>query len=128
MDLKTIKTNPELEQQGVWCPFGDAKLLVARLNNPRMAAGYAARVRPFRGQPLLPDVEEKIIRECLADFVLLDWEGVEFDGKAFPYSRENALTALAIPDFSDLVVRFARDAENYRIKESATATEAIAKN
>jgi hypothetical protein len=128
MDLAKFKTDPKLEQDGVWVPLGDAQLRIARLNNPRMAAGYAARIRPYRGSAI-PDAEgERIMIECLAEYVLLDWKGVTHDGAPFDYSTENAKAALKIKDFAEFVMERAREMELFQAAETKAAVEAVAKN
>lgn len=128
MDLKTFKTDPKLEQEGVWIPLGDGKLRIARLNNPRMGAAFAALIRPYRGGIVPPAEEERIMLDCLADHVLVGWENITRDGEPFPYSVENAKAALQIKDFAEFVLERARDMEQFRTSEVTSGVEAIAKN
>lgn len=128
MDLNKFKTDQTLELEGVWVPFDDARIKIARLNNPQMAAAYAAKIRPYRGAKIPEGVEEEIMVECLASHVLLDWEGVTHDGAAFPHTRENAVKALKIKDFAEFVINCARDFELFRQQDIREAVTAIAKN
>lgn len=128
MELNKLKTDPALEQDGVWVPFGDARFLVARLNNPRMASAYAAKIRPYRGAKIPEADEERLMLDCLAAHVLLDWEGVTNDGQPFPYSKENSRAALQIKDLADFIITAARDFELFRRQDNSEAVAAIAKN
>ena len=128
MDLTKVKTDSALELNGVRVPFGDATLLIARLNNPNLVAAYSARIRPYRGGAIPPATEEAIMLDCLAEHVLLGWENITNAGQPYPYNRDNARAALAIKDFAEFVVSRARDAELFRQGETREAVEAIAKN
>jgi hypothetical protein len=128
MDLSKFKTDPTLEQEGVWVPLGDGRLRIARLNNPRMTAAYAAKIRPYRGGRVPDEESDRIMVDCLAEHVLLAWEGITHNGEPFPYSRANAKEALAIKDFCDFVIESAKQMELFQTAETKEAVEAIAKN
>ena len=122
MDLaKRFRTDEEAEKTGIWQPIGDgARLKLARLNNPGYTKLYRHLIQDHRvllEQGLLPDeIHDPIICECLAATVLLDWEGIEFDGELMPYSRENALRTLTeLKEFRNLVLRLAASWEAYRV-------------
>jgi hypothetical protein len=131
MDLNKFKTDPELDE-GSWVKLGDADIKIARIGSPRYQSAVARRLKPHRESLELGVMSEaeaqKIEHELLADFILLDWKGVDLDGKPLPYSRENALQALKIEVFCAWVKDQARDLENFRAKETAEAVEAVAKN
>jgi hypothetical protein len=128
MNLNSFKTSATAEQEGVWVEFDGARFLIARLNNSKHAAGFAQLLRPFRGAKIPEDKQRELMIESMADHILLGWEGVTNDGKPFPYTRENAVIALKIPDFADQITVFARDMELFRAQETAAAVEALAKN
>ena len=128
MKLESFKTDPKLEREGVWVQFGDAKLHIARINNPDHQAAFAARLRPYRGTTVPEGKQREIMLETMVDHILLGWEGIEFGGKPLPYSRENALMALQISDFADQVVALAPEHENFQAQQAKEAAEIIAKN
>jgi hypothetical protein len=131
MDLKSFKTDPALDE-GAWLALGDAEIKIARLGSPRYQSAVTRRLKPHRESlelGVMSDADaQKITIELLADFILLDWKGVELDGKPLPYSRENAIQALGIEVFRTWVQEQARDLENFRAKETAEAVESVAKN
>lgn len=131
MNLNSFKTDPTLDE-GAWINLGDGRLKIARLGSPKYQSAAAKKLKPHRDAielSLMKDAEaQKIEIELLADFVLLDWDNVELDGEKLPYSRENAIRALNIEVFRNWVRDQARDLENFRAKETASAVEAVAKN
>lgn len=128
MDLNTFKTDKKKEQEGVRVPFDDATLIIARLNNPNHVADFKARQRVYRGAKVPDDVNQKIYIESLAATVLLGWENVTLGGTPLPYTKENAVMALSIPDFADFVVMRAGEMELFREEQQREAVESLEKN
>lgn len=124
MDIfKTYATDEKLENEGVLIPIGNAKFMVARSGNK----AYVKALSTFmeRNEKLLgtkgDESEEAYLKgliEIMADTVLLDWEGVEFDGEPLPYNRENAIRVLSIKDFRREIQRQAEDIENFKAKKA----------
>ena len=128
MDLfKSFATDSTLESNGTWVPFGDVKFLVARMGNPHYAKKLNKLYEAHRHALDMEDeaantLNEKLMVEVMADTILLGWEGkVEFDGKVLPYSRENAVKALALKDFRAEIARMAADMDAYRLGKEAEA-------
>jgi hypothetical protein len=124
MDIfKEYATDENLEVEGTWFEVGDAKLLIARLGNKK----YARKLSKLyeRNRKLLDRkddaadaLSDKIMIEVLAETILLGWQGLEFQGKAFPYSKENAMKALEIKDFRKSVMDLAGDESEFKaVKE-----------
>ncbi len=119
---KLFGTNPEKEVAGVWHKVGtEAKILVARMNNPRATQYRDQLLKPYARQirkGTLPDsVQEDIANRVMARHVLLDWRGLTLDGEEIAYSEEMALTLLGdeeFKDFRDLVIDLATDAAAYK--------------
>lgn len=131
MDLKTFKTDPELDQ-GAWIKLGDAEIKIARIGSPRYVAASTARLKPHARSIELGVITEaeasKIEAELIADFIVIDWKNVSLDGEALAYSRANVLRALEIEVFRTWVKDQARDLENFRLAETKDAVAAVAKN
>lgn len=131
MDLNSFKTDPSLDE-GAWVSLGDARVKIARLGSPRYASAATARLKPHRESielGIMKDAEaQKIEIELLADFILIDWQNVQLDGEALPYSRANAIRALSIEVFRNWVKEQARDLENFRAVEIRDAASEVAKN
>lgn len=130
MDLSIFGTDKKLEEQGVWHDMGDSRLLVARFNNKRYTTRLRTLLKPFNalinaGGAKADEVIEKITVQCMAETILLGWEGALDDGEAIEYSTDNAQAMFKkYPDFKELIADLAMQAQHYR-----TATlEDIAKN
>ena len=69
----------------------------------------------------------QIMREVVAETVLLDWEGFTAGGKPYPYSVENAKHLFAQPhlhDFYDMVRGLSEDLELFKQSQDADAKNA----
>jgi hypothetical protein len=133
MDLKKFATNKEKEVDGIWHDLGDGlSVLVARAKNTKYISELRLRMKPYqnrlqRNDPSMEEIAEKIITEVMARTILLDWKGMENDGKKFPYSYENCVAVLSdkqYTDFRDLIEGLSDDMSSYRDEEK----EAVVKN
>lgn len=127
MDISKLKTDSNLEEEGVLVPLGDAKIKVARMGNKRYQAAFNRRMTPHKNAAragiVADEVVEQILIEVIAETVLLDWEGIKEDGVPLPYSRENAIRVLTeIRAFRDIVVSIADRMETFR-RESVENSE-----
>lgn len=129
MDIyKQFSTDKELEEEGVWHDIGEgAKVKVARWGNKkfqaRMRARTKGRQREIQLKTLPESQSEAILTQCIAEAILVDWEGFEASGKKLPYSVEAAVKVMTeLKDFRDIVVSLSEDAEVFRV-EQAEETE-----
>lgn len=123
MDLrKAFGTNHELEQKGVWIAYDDScAFLIARIggSNDVFSRRVNALLKPYRHQvqadTLPPERYQSIAMTAFVETVLLDWKGVELDGKELSFSKENATNLFKeLPDlFNDLFTQ-AKNTANFR--------------
>lgn len=129
MDLLNLRTDLNKEQEGTWVDIGKgARLKIARIGNPAYKETFRRLTKPYQRQMRtgnLPDeVAEKILARCLAESVLVGWEGLEMDGEPIQYSRKAAMDLLMNPqlkDFRDLVTELANEVELFRQEEMEEA-------
>jgi len=122
MDLRQSRIDSEKEVHGVWVDLDDkTKLLIARWNNPAHAKFLKRAMEPYRKRARFGQLDdglaEKITREGLAKYILLDWKGLKDNGKDVPYSQEKALEYLSdptIPWFADTVTDHSMDMTLFR--------------
>lgn len=100
-DLSSTYVNNDTSENGVWVEFfGGSRLRIASTENPRYRAALAKKGRAnkirLEGEPNADTIRltTEITCQAMADFILLDWEGIIVDGKEFPYSKANAFEAL----------------------------------
>ena len=124
MDLaRKYKTDSEAEDNGAWIDWGEgAKLKIARVGNPNYQRRAQALMKPHRHArdrgTISDDVQTSIITQCLAETGLVDWEGVEFDGKPIKYSPKAAEKLLnELKDFREDILLVANDLSNFRADE-----------
>lgn len=129
LDLdKLFSTSKRLEAQGAWHDLGDgAGLKVARINNPayqqlerELRRRELARIKSGR---LDEETHARLMIECLAHTVLLDWRGLEVDGKPLPpYTPEEGIKMMTDTDeisragFRNFVISLAADADRFKIE------------
>ena len=130
MDIfKTFGTDTEREEEGTWVNLGGkAKILVARAGNKKYSRMLNTLVS--KNQLALDaktdeadDLSDEIMIDVIASTILLGWEGIEVDGKPFPYSVENAKTVLKLKDFKLLVSQNSKNIDNYRSAAEAVVTK-----
>lgn len=119
-----FKSNQTLETEGVWFDISkDTGFLVRRLggSNKKYEQRLASRLKPFARQIQLgtyPEEKKEIaIIETFVETCLVDWKGVEIDGKLADFDIDTAKKLLLDPTYRDLVdalVAHANDAASYK--------------
>lgn len=123
MDIFTsFATDETLENAGKWRPLSKtARILVARSGNPKyvelLRAKMAEAQLDLTSGPEADQLAETILIDVLAETILLGWEGLTYQGKEAPYSREMAKTFLKVKDFRRKVTAMADDFEAFRVKQ-----------
>ena len=125
MDLQTtFATDKRKEQEGVWKSIGDARVKVARANNPKYRAALTKYVKQFvpagiQPKPDDPNIEKATVY-AMAEAILLDWENIAIKGQLLDATFENAVRILTdYPDFREVVSQIAVDVDNFRPEEVA---------
>jgi hypothetical protein len=136
MDIfKSYGTDPKKTTEGVWFDLGGkAKVKVARWgksNSKFLHALFdAGKEHPGvfeRTDPEAIAVQDKILREVSAETVLLDWEGLDWKGEPLPYSRENAIKVLALPEFNEVISGFAASTQKYLMDDEEVSVKKLPK-
>lgn len=120
---KLFKSNDKMEEDGIWFEVADGvKFKVRRFggeNSPSVKAAFAKHYKPFaaliQNGSMPHKKERKIMAKIFVESCLLDWDGVEIDGKATPFSKEVAEEfMLSLPDLMETLIQHANDSQNYR--------------
>ena len=91
-----FKTDTKKEEEGVWVKYeGGVSLKIARLNNPKYKEYSLKRSKPhlrrLQAGTIDGDVAEDIMKDAIANTVLLDWKGLlDEKGNEIPFSQEKA--------------------------------------
>lgn len=124
MDLKkSYGTNKVLEAEGVWITIdATTKIKVARAGNQAYfntlqdlvkKAGFS-QFQISKGK-IPNEVMADIVLQAIGKAVLVDWEGVEDEGKVVKYSNDAAYKILKeYPDFADDVMAIANNVSNFQ--------------
>ncbi len=119
---KFFKTNEEQEKNGVWYDISsDTGFLVRAFkpNNPQVKGAIATHYKPYARQIEMGSIEDKksleIQVKVFVKACLVDWKGVEIDGKDTPYSPDIAIKFfVALPDLFSTLWTHCNDFKNYR--------------
>ena len=128
MGIDETSAGRTLGRKGAWIDYRDgSRVKLARLDNPRFRRMYKAKMRPFRRlerqNKMDPILRTRLICECLANTVLLDWKGFEYKGSPLPYSVENAKNLLTWSlEFRDDIAFLAAENKNFKPARTTSAT------
>lgn len=120
---KFFKNNEALESEGIWFTLSDEiGFKLARFggaNSVRIKSALAKHYKPYAKQvetgTLEATKERQIMAKVFVEACILDWKGVEIDGKITPFSKEVALDFfLELPELTETLIAYANDAKNYR--------------
>ena len=124
--LKAFSTNPKLEQEGVWVPYGDAKLRIARDGNikhqalrTKLAKKYQHIFRGSNEEATMAALKE-VTATALSQTILLDWEGVTEGGKPVAYTPEVGHRYMTLSrDFMEFVEDASKDMAKFQDEADA---------
>jgi len=128
MRLSAFKTDTKAEQDGVWVPYEHGfEVKLARIGNPRfkefmMKNGKQQMRRLTSSQDVDLDTADELMREAIAETILLDWRGLLDDhDKPIPFSKEEARKALQIDDFYREIFSLAQERSLFAIQDQKAA-------
>lgn len=121
---KYFKTDSKLETEGVWFDLDDnVGFLVRRFggnNSPSVKAAMQKHYKPYARQIEAGTLDQKkdleIGVKVFVNACMLDWKGVEIDGKEVPFSKEAAVDLLIkLPDLSKALIDYAQSLDSYKV-------------
>lgn len=119
-----FKTDKKQESEGIWFEIQDGiKFKVKRfggMNNQSAKGALAEYHKPYAAviaSGTLPD--EKNLEISVKVFVkacMVDWAGVQLDGKDVEFSFDNAVKLLtSLPELTQVLIQHASDKDNYKV-------------
>lgn len=124
-------TDVSLEENGAWVVYrGATRFLIARANNEAYGKALTSVLEANsealgRGDEASDALSKKLMREIMAETLLLGWENVKYKGQIdVPYSKETAVALLEHNDFRLWVKRQSEMRDRFK----ATLVEEAAKN
>lgn len=100
MDIRKLKDAPKERWFEIVTPAGSFEALVGPYGSPAWRTRWAELERPHlekkreNGGDLPPEVNAKIMGQCLAEVCLKDWRNIDDDGTPVPYSTDAAIDLL----------------------------------
>ncbi len=120
VNLKALKTDPKLRDQGVEFHYAlEVYFTIRPMPNPEYTSFVRSKSQHLRGgRELDPKVAEKLSTEGIAAHVLSGWRGLEEDDESpLQFSVEQALEILQDEDCVDIlnfIVEKATNLSNFR--------------
>jgi hypothetical protein len=117
-----FKTSEDLEKNGIWFEISDSIGFLLRpfkSSNPRVKAAIASYYKPYARQiemgTLEPAKQQEIQAKVFVDVCLIDWKGIEIDGKAVELDKAVAVKFfVSLPDLFDTLWKHVSDFNNYK--------------
>jgi hypothetical protein len=134
MDLKKeYGTDKDKELAGVWEDMGGGcKVLIARLGNENYSKVFRRISKPYqnaiRRGTLGNEKAEELLIQAMAECIVLDWQGLEEDGKKIKYSRDECVRVLKeYKDFRDHISELANSMELFKREMDAESEKNLKK-
>lgn len=117
------KTNKKEEKEGIWFDISeDVAFRVKRFGGSNseavkraMAKHHKPYARRIENGSLDAKKEDEIMAKVFVESCLVDWKGVEIDGKDTPFDVETAIKFfINLPDLRIELFEFATSAKTYR--------------
>lgn len=127
MNVKELfATSEALEREGVWIDYGTFRVKVAyagganRRYNKRMEELTRPHRRAILNDAFPKEQQALLVKQAVAETVVLGWEGVEDEGTPVPFSPEAALELFKkYEKFFEEVLQQAQSFANYREEDRA---------
>lgn len=111
MDISALKRDRAKAAAGQWVDdipgLGDARLRVRGLKSPAVIEAITRKERAVprskreRDGSIRSEDGVRILKDVLADIVLIDWQGFTDNGVAVPYDADTAKAWITNPDLED---------------------------
>lgn len=135
MDIfNTFAVDSDLEENGVWVKLdSETSIKIARSGNKKFTEKSKKIVEKkrseYRGKKSFnaQDLSDEDVTDLVASTVLLDWEGLKYQGEILAYSLENAKKVLAHKDFFAIVFSLSNEMETFKIQKVEELKEELKK-
>jgi len=120
---KFYKTNQSLEKSGIWIMItDDIGFLVRRFggaNSDKIKVALAKYHKPYARQiekgTLGADKETELMTKAFVESCMIDWKGVEIDGKETEYSVDVAVDFFTnLPELANEILVQAQTVDNFK--------------
>lgn len=126
-DISDFMTDPKLEEEGVWFPFGKGReVKIARSNNPAAESMIRSKFKVNRAvleqeDDLAAKLNIDLTIEVYAHTVI---KGLRVNGNEVEYTAAQGIKMMTDSrDFRDKVFTYAKQAEAYRTKAEENAVK-----
>lgn len=126
-----FKTDSKMEEEGNWFNISDEiGFLLRRFNdsNPNVRKAMATYFKPYARQidmgTMDPAKEREIMVKLFVNSSMINWKGIEIEGKAAEFSTTLAVKFfLGLPDLFETLMKYAQDFRNFKLEEDEGSKE-----
>lgn len=117
------KTDKKNELEGIWFDISDdVGFRIKRFggfNAPSVKAASAKYYKPYARQlkagTLPVEKEREVMIKTFVDSAIIDWTGIEIDGKLVEFSKEACTNLLLeLPDLAEALIEYATQFEHFK--------------
>ena len=118
-----FKTNELAEKEGNWFLITDtAGFLIRRFggyNSPNVKMAMAKYHKPYARQiqagTFSDEKQIEIMTKVFVESSIVDWKGIEIEGKDTPFSKEACTELLiSLPDLAETLLQYASESNNFK--------------
>lgn len=127
MDIKSLQTDPGMEENGVTLSFADATVTLRSRNSEHYRKTMQRLFKPHESSMALgvlpDDVARSIMDEGIVQSLVVTWTGFTEDGNPVDYSTDKCREYVKVPVFRNWVNEQADKIDNYRVAKEAAETK-----
>ena len=126
LNLNLPKVDIDQSEKGTWVDYDEkVSFLIARDGNKpyqnALKKMYKFHKRAIENSTMSNEKADDLLCEIVSKHILLDWKGINSEGKPFLYTPENSYELLSTPDYFEIrewIALESKNMENYRSVET----------
>lgn len=129
MDISKKTPDQNAQEEGVWIPYDDETKFKVRSTESkaytRAVQKHTRKLSPAQKNSI--GIMKGITTSCLCEAILIDWEGVENDGKPLKCNDENKKLLMQVPEVRDFIADSAQEHANFERESVKADAESVKK-
>lgn len=116
MDISKARPSTEAQNNGVWVDYDEeTRFKVRSTESPeytRAVQKHTRRLSP--AQQKQAGLMKQIVARCMAEAIIVDWEGVTDSDKKLAVTEENKAKLVEIPEIRDFIADASQEHANFQ--------------
>lgn len=129
MDITKAMPVKEAVENGVWVEFDEeTSFLIRSTECKEYTRAMQKHGRKLKGEQAKSIAAARnVTMKCLVDAIVIDWKGIEENGKKLPCTKENVEKVLEVPILRDFIADQAMEHANFQNEYLAQEIESVKK-